>query len=271
MGEDGDAANKGGRAWGQAVAALVVPVLGLGLWWWGEGEGNYDRRKPPTCADADTAKTPGHVSGRELCEALYRPGLDALLGVPGREVRTVSGGSRSFRPGGTGEAVVTPTAKVEFEGYTVTLDAGYGGLPVGRTAGLMGDTVPGRTVLGRPAALYSDRTLQIRFRLDGSDSSSGPGVPARVLSVAKDGEDQGDSFELSVWRTDGGPLDDAALLRVAEKVLPGRAGVVAGRLRPRPTRPVGVLRFAVADGHLTKNPCRHVQGVSSPGRMRPLS
>ncbi len=42
MGEDGDAANKSGRAWGQAVAALVVvpvpvPVLGLGLWWWGGG------------------------------------------------------------------------------------------------------------------------------------------------------------------------------------------------------------------------------------------
>ncbi|MFJ8165774.1 DUF6215 domain-containing protein [Streptomyces sp. NPDC096136] len=225
MGEDIDAANKGGRAWGQAVAALVlVPVLALGLWWWGEGEGNYDRRKPPTCADADAANTPGHVSGRELCEALYRPGLDALLGIPGREVRTVSGGSSSFRPGGTGEAVVTPTARVEFEGYTVTLDASYGALPVGRTARLMGDTVPGRTVLGRPAALYSDRTLQIRFRLDGSDSSSGPGVSARVLSVAKDGQDHGDSFDLTVWRTDGGLLDDAALLRVAEIVLPAVPG-----------------------------------------------
>ncbi|MFE1791475.1 hypothetical protein ACFW7J_24325 [Streptomyces sp. NPDC059525] len=40
----------------------------------------------------------------------------------------MSGGSRTSRPGGTGEAIVTPTARVEFEGYTVTLDAGYGGL-----------------------------------------------------------------------------------------------------------------------------------------------
>ncbi|MGE7390873.1 DUF6215 domain-containing protein [Streptomyces sp. NPDC004126] len=205
----------GGRGPGAGAGARTGPVV-VG----GEGEGNHDRRKPSTCADADTAKTPGRASGRELCEALYQPGLDALLGIPGREARTVSGGSRSFRPGGTGEAIVMPTAKVEFEGYTVTLDAGYGGLPVGRTARLMGDTVPGRTVLGRPAALYSDQTLQIRFRLDGSDSSSGPGVPARVLSVAKDVQDQGDSFELSVWRTDGGLRDDAALLRVAEKVLP---------------------------------------------------
>ncbi|MFC6981855.1 hypothetical protein [Streptomyces cirratus] len=49
-------------------------------------------------------------------------------------------------------------------------------------------------------------------------------MSARVLSVATDGKDQGDSFEMSVWRTDGGLLDDAALLRVAEKVLPALPG-----------------------------------------------
>ncbi|MFD2118764.1 hypothetical protein ACFSNO_03330 [Streptomyces cirratus] len=42
--------------------------------------------------------------------------------------------------------------------------------------------------------------------------------------MATDGKDQGDSFEMSVWRTDGGLLDDAALLRVAEKVLPALPG-----------------------------------------------
>jgi hypothetical protein len=38
--------------------------------------------------------------------------------------------------------------------------------------------------------------------------------------VARDANDSGGSFELALWRTDGGVPDDAVLLRVAEKVLP---------------------------------------------------
>ncbi|WP_406308939.1 hypothetical protein [Streptomyces sp. NBC_00623] len=75
--------------------------------------------------------------------------------------------------------------------------------------------------------MYSDRTISISFRLDGSDTDSGPGVPARALTVARDAEDSGGSFEVVLWRADGGVPDDAVLLRVAEKVLPTVPGWAA--------------------------------------------
>lgn len=75
-----------------------------------------------------------------------------------------------------------------------------------------------------PGAEPSDRTIQIRFRLDGSGSSSAPGVPARVLTVARDAQDTGDFYEVTLWREDGAVPDDATLLRVAETILPTLPG-----------------------------------------------
>lgn len=82
-------------------------------------------------------------------------------------------------------------------------------------------------MLGRPAVLYSDQTISIRFRLDGGDAQTGPGVPARVVSVAQNAKDSGGSFEVTLWRSDGLIPDDAALLRVAEKLLPTVPGWTA--------------------------------------------
>ncbi|MFI6564260.1 hypothetical protein [Streptomyces sp. NPDC050534] len=75
--------------------------------------------------------------------------------------------------------------------------------------------------------LYSDRTISIRFRLDGKDSESGPGVPARALVIAQDAEDHGGSFEVTLWRDDGGVPDDAVLLCIADKILPTIPGWAA--------------------------------------------
>ncbi|MFF3459314.1 DUF6215 domain-containing protein [Streptomyces sp. NPDC002730] len=142
-----------------------------------------------------------------------------MLGTPGEIAKTAGGSGGSVELAG-GKEIATPSAQVEFGTYTVTLSATYDRLPVAGSAALLGVGARQRTVLGRPAVLYSDRTISISFRLDGSDTASGPGVPARALTVAQDAKDSGGSFEVTLWRADGGVPDDAALLRVAEKVLP---------------------------------------------------
>ncbi|MGW4172405.1 hypothetical protein ACWEGX_36480 [Streptomyces chartreusis] len=46
--------------------------------------------------------------------------------------------------------------------------------------------------------------------------------------VAKDAEDGGGSFDVTLWRSDGMVPGDAVLLRLAEKVLPTVPGWTAG-------------------------------------------
>lgn len=128
-----------------------------------------------------------------------------------------------------GKEVFNPSARVEFGTYTVTLSATYDRFPVAGSAAFLGNGARQRTVLGRPAVVYSDRTISISFRLDGSDTDSGPGVPARALTVARDAKDSGGSFEVVLWRADGVVPDEAVLLRVAEKVLPTVPGWTADR------------------------------------------
>lgn len=232
-GPDPDAPNKGAAAWGQALMALIlVPAFGVGMWAWGEAQNTGVGAKPAVCRGGEEKKGAAQVSGAQLCAALHRPDLADLLGTPGQPVKYANGGGSTSKPAG-GTEVFTPSAEVEFETYTVKLTASYGSVPVARYAALLGDRTAPRAVLGRPAAFSSDRTIQIRFRLDGSDSSSGPGVPTRTVTVARDAADTGDSYDLTAWRKDGGPLDDAALIRVAEAVLPtvpgwdGPGGVTA--------------------------------------------
>ncbi|NGO45312.1 DUF6215 domain-containing protein [Streptomyces ureilyticus] len=233
---------KGVGAWGQAVAALVL-VGALALWMFGEASSSASDPSPAACSGGESEKPSRHISGMQLCEALNRPDLAELLGTPGEIAQTASDSDGSLELAG-GKEIATPSARVEFETYTVTLSATYDRLPVAGSAELLGDSArqmgappahggpPARAkptvgekprvgeVLGRPAVFYSDRTISINFRIDGSDANSGPGVPARALTVAQDEKDSGGSFDVTLWRADGEVPDDAVLLRVAEKVLP---------------------------------------------------
>ncbi|GLW18818.1 hypothetical protein Stsp01_55610 [Streptomyces sp. NBRC 13847] len=223
-------------AWGQAVAAVaLVGALGVGLWaFGGTASSDSDHPSPATCSGGESRttqttsqKASGHVSGAQLCSALNRRDLAELLGTPGEIAKTAGGSAGSERYAG-GKEIDTPSARLEFTTYTVSLSATYDHRPVTRFAALMRDDLPDRKVLGRPAILYSDRTIGVSFRLDGSDTKSGPGVPARTLIVAHDARDSGGSFELALWRADGGVPDDATLLGVAQKVLPAIPGWTAG-------------------------------------------
>ncbi len=233
MADDIDASTKGPSAWAQAVAALALgAALCVGLWTL-RGTSSTDSAPPPArCSDGESekapAKTPGRVAGVELCEALNRPGLAELLGTPGDIAKSALGSDPSVGSA-NGKETATPSGRVELGTYTVTLTATYDNLPVAGSAALLGVDAQQRAVLGRPAVLYSQRTISIRFRLDGSDTDSGPGLPARVLTVSQDAKDSGGSFDVAIWREDGQVPDDAVLLRLAEKVLPTVPGWAANR------------------------------------------
>ena len=229
----GGAPGKGVGAWGQAIAAFaLVGAVSLGLWAVSQNSSSSAGSGPAKCTggEPDTSaasrKAPSRVSGAQLCEALNRRDLAELLGTPQESAKSASGSGGSFKVAG-GKEVATPSAQVEFATYTVSLSATYDGLPVSGTAALLGGGAQQRQVLGRQAVLYSDHTISIRFRLDGKDSESGPGVPARALVIAQDAEDHGGSFEVTLWRDDGGVPDDAVLLRIAHKILPTIPGWAA--------------------------------------------
>ncbi|MFF1837224.1 DUF6215 domain-containing protein [Streptomyces sp. NPDC058231] len=222
-----DGTMKGASAWGQAVAAVaVVGALGVGLWAFGETSTSHGDLPPATCSGGEPERASRHVTGAQLCEALNRPDLAELLGTPEQKAKTAGGSGGSVELAG-GKKIPTPSARVEFETYTVTLSATYDRLPVAGSATLLGDSAQQRKVLGRPAVFYSHRTISIRFRLDGSDSSSGPGVPARTVTVAQDAKDGGGSYDVTLWRSDGVVPDDVVLLGVAETVLPTVPGWTA--------------------------------------------
>ncbi|GAA2435163.1 DUF6215 domain-containing protein [Streptomyces mauvecolor] len=221
---------EGGRPWLQAVAAVgLVAALCAGVWVSGALSDSGSVAKPATCSGGEptTAAGKAHVSGAQLCKALNRPDLAELLGTPGQIAKTASGSDSSMSLL-AGKDVATPSAQVEFETYTVTLAGTFDRLPVAGSASLLGKGAQQRTLLGRPAVLYSDQTVSIRFRLDGGDAQTGPGVPARVVSVARNAKDSGGSFEVTLWRSDGRVPDDAVLLRIAEQVLPTVPGWTAG-------------------------------------------
>ncbi|MFF7178231.1 DUF6215 domain-containing protein [Streptomyces sp. NPDC008121] len=253
MAEDIDALPRGAGAWGQAVMAVaLVAVMGLALVlqdMWASSTAGTPAARPATCPDEEPGKTadgtsgavarktgkaeaevqgkaPRPLTGARLCEALHRPDLAALLGVPGETAKSAEGADESFDFLGT-DAIAHPSARVEFETYTVTLAATYDGAPVAGSVGGLGQGAQERTVLGRPAVLFWDHTMRITFRLDGSDADSGPGLPVGVLTVAQDARDSGGSFEVALWRSDGGVPSDAVLTRVAEKVLPTVPGWAA--------------------------------------------
>lgn len=230
MVDDSVEAEKGMSAGAQAVAAVVL-VGGVVGGMWGLGgvlPHKSQDGEPAACSGGTGDALPAkYVSGAELCTALNRPDLPALLGTPAEHAET-AGGSAGWMTLAGGTKIATPEADVDLKTYSVKLSASYDDLPVAETVGYAGENAQLKAIQGHPAVLYSDRTIAIRFNLGGGKASSGPGGIARTLLVAGSAKDSGDSFEISIWRQDDVPPDDAALLRVAEAVLPTVPGWTAG-------------------------------------------
>ncbi|MER7519827.1 DUF6215 domain-containing protein [Streptomyces sp. NPDC126499] len=241
---------KGPRVGAQVAAALALGGVLAGSFWFlakTSQEGSGDRGPAVCTTAARDSVPPRYVSGTRLCEALNRPDLPALLGTPGEEATNAYGthgwttlggsgsgsgsGSRTGTGSGSGTGsgrIPTPSGAVDLPTYSVKLSVSYDRLPVARLGRLLGNTVEPTKVLGRTALFYSDRTLAFRAPLGGGKAETTTGGIARHLLVARDPKDGGGSYELVIWRQDQGvPVDDAALVRVAERVLPTVPGWVA--------------------------------------------
>ncbi|MCZ4102136.1 hypothetical protein C8250_041895 [Streptomyces sp. So13.3] len=227
-----DVPQKGPNEWGQAIAAVaVIGALAAALWVGPRvlpSDGGT-QSQAASCPDGEHKElptayqaTPRPMTGDELCKALNRPDLAQLLGTPG-EIVTTASGSNNISPN---KKVAQPEAEVRFGTYTVNVSAAYNELSTAQYVKLMqfGDEqdIKTLTVLGRPAVLYSDHTMQLEISLGGG-RSSGPvtqGPPSRNLAVALDRTDRGGYCEVTVWSKSGALPDDRALLGIAEKVLP---------------------------------------------------
>lgn len=227
MAEEVAAPEKGPNAWAQAIAALVVvAALGGGLWGLGQTSAQSAAAdEPAACSNDKDAKSSKRISGAQLCTALNRADLPTLLGTPQEHAETADGSDSSIKLAG-GTEIATPQATVTLGTYSVKLSRSYDDLSVAEMANLLSGA-EAKTILGHPAVLYSDRTIALSFDLAGGEVDTGPGGIARSLAVAPDTKDGGGSFEIAIWRQDDVVPDDAALLRVAEKVLPTIPGWAA--------------------------------------------
>lgn len=211
----------------QVIAAIVV-VGGLaGLVWALDLDSKASADRGPATCTASHDKPSKPVSGAQLCTALNRPDLPVLLGTPGEYAQTADG-NESTITSADGSKTTTPEADVDLKTYSLRLSASHDDLGVADMAGLLGAGAQTKTVLGHPAVVYSDHTIALSFNLGGGKARSGPGGIARNLMVARDAKDGGGYFEVSIWRQDFATPDDAALFRVAEKVLPTVPGWTAG-------------------------------------------
>ncbi|MFD6549787.1 DUF6215 domain-containing protein [Streptomyces sp. SAS_267] len=210
----------------QAVAAVVL-VAGVtgGIWGLsGALPNNNGTGDPVRCSDRVGTPPPKRVSGEQLCQALNRADLPALLGTPDERARTADGHDSWITLDG-GTKIASPEANVTLKTYSVKLSASDDRLSVSQGLDLLPKAEP-RQILGHPAVLYSDRTIALTF--GSGKAESGPGGIARSLLVAKDPKDGGGSFEIAIWRQDDVVPDDAALFRVAELVLPTVPGWKTG-------------------------------------------
>ncbi|MFK4102587.1 DUF6215 domain-containing protein [Streptomyces sp. NPDC019531] len=226
-----DAANsvrrpeKGSSEWAQAIAALVV-VGGLGaLVLSGIFQQDSGDPEPAACHSSDETRPSKPVSGAQLCMALNRADLPALLGTPTEYAMNASG-NEGESTSADGTKSVSPEAEVQLDTYSVKLSTSDDDVAVADMADFLGSSAQTRTMDGHPAVLYSDRTIALTFTGDKIDT--GPGGIARSLLVARDPKDGGGFFEVSIWRQDDVVPDDLALLRVAETVLPTVPGWTAG-------------------------------------------
>jgi hypothetical protein len=217
---------KGMRAGVQATAALALAVVAVGgMWALGVFSPKSTVGRPAVCSSTDDVLPRPYASGAKLCAALNRPDLPALLGTPTEYVQSADGTGDWTTVGGA--KIPTPQAEVSLKSYSVKVSVDYGRLPVAGSVDALGTSAQPLTVLGHPAVLSSDRTVAISFSLGGGKASTGPGGVARCLLVAMGAKGDAGSFEIDVWRQDSALPDDAALLRVAEQVLPTLPGWTA--------------------------------------------
>ncbi|MFJ3233890.1 DUF6215 domain-containing protein [Streptomyces sp. NPDC086787] len=223
---DDSASKKGPGAGVQAIGAVVLAVGVVGTVW-GLSKVLPDHSDDPaTCSNDRPTQTARHVSGAQLCEALNRPDLAALLGTPDEHAIGANGNRTWSNPAdGSKEAKqATAEANVQLKTYSVKLSASFDADGVAGMRRFLGTgaNAHAETLRGHSAVLYSDRT--IAFSFDGGKAHTGTGGIARHLLVASAPKDGGDLFELVIWRQDDVPPDDAALTRVAERVLPTLPG-----------------------------------------------
>ncbi|MFJ5848203.1 DUF6215 domain-containing protein [Streptomyces sp. NPDC092903] len=228
------------NAWGQAFAAVALfGALAAAVWVAPHmtADGEDSTPASASCSDSEDgklpkayARTPEAATGDELCEALNRPDLAALMGTPDERATSATGTSGTSAL--TSGKVAEPEAQVEFDTYTVNLSATYNELSVAQYVKMKkagGDDNRTETILGRPAVFTSDPTMKFEINL-GSGDSGGPveeGPLARTLTVALDRKDAGGYYDITVWSETGALPDDGVLLDIAEEVLPAIPGRAA--------------------------------------------
>ncbi|MFJ6838064.1 DUF6215 domain-containing protein [Streptomyces sp. NPDC091209] len=217
MADEMAGSKKGLGAGVQAVAAVVL-VAGVtgGIWGLSRVLPQNNADEPATCSKGQNTRPAKRVSGAQLCRALNRADLPALLGTPDEHAQTADGNDSVITLDG-GTKIATPEATVILKTYSVKLSASDDQFSVAQDLALLPSAEP-RQILGHPAVLSSDRT--IAFTFGSGKAETGPGGIARSLLVARDAKDGGGSFEIAIWRQDDVTPDDAALFRVAETVLP---------------------------------------------------
>ncbi|MFG2565683.1 DUF6215 domain-containing protein [Streptomyces sp. NPDC048567] len=224
------------NAWAQAFLALALVGALVGAVWLAPrvtGEAAA-AKAPATCSDHAAgeklpkayALTPGAVTGADLCKALNRSDLAALLGTPGEKPLVAYGNSSASAL--TAGKVATPEARVQFDTYTVEFSAMYNDMTIDLyTRVLAPQTLEHRAdkVLGRPAVFTSDHLMQFRFAGVGATSPATEGPLARTLTVALDRKDPGGTFDFTVWSESGAVLpEDDVILGIVEKILPTLPG-----------------------------------------------
>ncbi|MFF3406367.1 DUF6215 domain-containing protein [Streptomyces sp. NPDC002742] len=221
MADEMAGSKKGLGAGVQAVAAvvLVVGVTG-GIWGLSRVLPQHNADEPATCSEEQGTRPTKHASGAQLCRALNRADLPALLGTPDEHAQTAVGNDSVITLDG-GTKIAIPEATVSLKTYSVKLSASDDRFSVAQDVAVLPSAEP-RQILGHPAVLSSDRTIALNF--GSGKAETGPGGIARSLLVARDAKDGGGSFEIVIWRQDDVKPDDAALFRVAETVLPTLPG-----------------------------------------------
>ncbi|MEU8514021.1 DUF6215 domain-containing protein [Kitasatospora sp. NPDC048722] len=213
--------NDGRGVAGQVGAALVLAlaVVAVVVFVQGREETAVPTAKPAACAPPKDTDAPGYPA---LCAALNRPDLPVLVGAPGEHAlgANSAGFVSSSAEDGKGH---DPAAEVQLDSYVVRV-TDNGDLSLRTFTDLLAPTASPGVVLGHPAVAFADHTTSIVF--NGRTTTTGTGGIARHLVVAKGPQAEAGSYEVAVWRQGDGAVDDAAVLRVAEAVLPALQGWV---------------------------------------------